>query len=252
MIKIQRHNKILEILDILKSVSISKLSKDFNCSEETIRKDLKELELEGKLIKTHGGAYIEDINNKGMPHDMRETLLKDEKMYMADFAIKYIKNNSTLSVDSSTTCIEIVKKLLITDLNLTIFTNSLHIANLCINSKNIKIILLPGKLNKNKYLSGYYTTEFLDFIKTDISLVSFPTIDLEQGFGDNTVDELNIRKKLLKNSRKSIVLFDHTKFLDKSSIFFTKIENIDILITDKKPQIEWINFLEENKIKVIF
>ena len=59
MIKVVRQNKILEYLDINGSLSISTIAKELDCSEETIRKDLIELEKDSKLVRTHGGAYIE-------------------------------------------------------------------------------------------------------------------------------------------------------------------------------------------------
>ncbi|WP_068268660.1 DeoR/GlpR family DNA-binding transcription regulator [Caviibacter abscessus] len=253
MIKIQRQNKILKYLSINGTISISSLSKEFNCSEETIRNDLKQLELISKLKRTHGGAYIEDTHDRGIPNDIKENLMLDEKRYIAELAIKYIKNNNTIMLDSSTTCIELVKKILETDLYITIITNSLQISNLCINSQNIKIILVAGKLNKKtKSLTGHLTTQVLELFKPDISFISFPTIDKKQGFGDNTIEELTIRNAMLSNSRKNIILLDNTKFRDNSSVIFTPVKNIDIVITDKKISTEWKSFFENLKIEVIF
>lgn len=112
MLKIERQNKILEYLSKNGSLVISKISKEYKCSEETIRNDLIELEKEGKLIRIHGGAYIEEKYDRGFSINIRETLLIEEKIYIAKLAFKFIKEGNTITLDSSTTSIEFVKKIL--------------------------------------------------------------------------------------------------------------------------------------------
>ncbi|WP_156300395.1 DeoR/GlpR family DNA-binding transcription regulator [Streptobacillus canis] len=253
MIKIQRHNKIIELLKISGTITISQLSKEFNCSEETIRKDLIELENNSKLKRTHGGAYIEHSFDKGIPLELRETLMKKEKKYIAELAIKHIKNHSSIILDSSTTCIELAKKIYESDLEITIITNSLQIANIFLKSNHVKLIILPGTLN-SKYNSMFdlHTLTFLENIKADISFISFPTINIEFGYGDNSIENLKVREKMLSNSKIKIVLLDSTKFNDDSAVFFTKIKNTDIIVTDKKIDKKWVVFFKKNNINIVY
>ena len=253
MIKIERHNKILHYLNVNGSLSISKISKELKCSEETVRKDLVELERESKLIRIHGGAYIEDRYDKGFSSNIRETLLKEEKMYISDIALDFVKDRNTLMLDSSTTCIEFAKKILNSKIYVTIITNSLQIANLCDFSENAKLILLGGKFRtRNKSFTGYHTTDILKLYNADISFVSYPSIDIKLGLGDNNYEELRVRETMLKHSKVKILLMDHTKFSENASIVFSKISNINCIITDKKINKKWEEFFKREDINVKF
>lgn len=253
MLKIERQNKILEYLNKNGSLAISKISKEYKCSEETIRNDLIELEKEGKLIRIHGGAYIEEKYDRGFSLNIRETLLKEEKKYIAELAFQFIKEGNTIIVDSSTTCIEFVKKILNEKISITIITNSLQIANLCSDSEEISLILIGGKLKKkNRSFVGYHTTDILNMYSSDVSFVSYPSIDVNLGLGDNNIEELKVREEMLKNAKKRVLLMDHTKFNEKNSIVFSKNLNIDYIVTDKKIDEKWEKFLKGEKVNVKF
>ncbi len=253
MLKIERQTKIIKYLNINGSLRITDIANEFNCSEETIRKDLAELEAKTNLVKTHGGAYLKSFYDKGFSYEIRETLLKKEKEYIAKIAVEYIKNNDTIFLDSSTTCIELAKKIVETKFFVTIITNSLQIANLFNNNSNNKLILVGGEFkSKNKTFIGYNTTNTISSYIVDIALISYPSIDMEYGLGDNTIEELMIRNLMLKQARQKILLLDHTKFHEKDSVVFSKIENINIIITDNKPSKEWLGYLEKEGIYVKF
>ena len=234
MIKVVRQNKILEYLDINGSLSISIIAKELDCSEETIRKDLIELEKESKLVRTHGGAYIEYKYHHGFSLNIRETLLKNEKIYIANKAIDIIKERDSKII-------------------VTIITNSLQIANLCEMSETVKFILIGGNFRKkNKSFVGYLATETLSAYHADISFVSYPSINMEFGFGVNKLEELKIRDLMLKHSKKKVLLLDHTKFDDNDSIVFSKMEPVDLIVTDKKLSKKWEDFLKKENINVRF
>lgn len=253
MIKLERHNRILKILNENGTISISEITKDFKCSEETIRKDLVELEKLGKLVRIHGGAYISDIYDKGFPINIKKTLLKDEKIYMASIAIEDIKENMLITLDSSTTCIEIAKKILESKLKVTILTNSLEIANICSISNDINLFLAGGILKDNtKSFIGHNVLDFINFFVSDIAFISFPCIDVKFGVGDNTLEELKIRNTMLKRSKKGILVLDHTKLEENNATVFSEIENIEMLITDKKINKKWNEFFKKEGINVKF
>ena len=73
MLKLERQLFIEKELHEKGSVLVSELSKVLDCSEETIRRDIKEMEAAGKLNKIHGGAYLPDKYDKGVPIELRES-----------------------------------------------------------------------------------------------------------------------------------------------------------------------------------
>lgn len=253
MIKLERHNRILKSLNDTGTISISEMTKELKCSEETIRKDLVELEKIGKLVRIHGGAYLADVYDKGFPISLKKTLLKEEKIYMSNIALEFIKENMLITLDSSTTCLELAKKILDLKINVSIITNSLEIANICSLSNKITLFLAGGilKTNSNSFI-GHSVLDYLNYFVSDISFVSFPCINPEFGLGDNTMEDLKIRDTMLKRSKLRILLADHTKLEDVSATVFSKTLNIDTVITDKKINKKWNEFFKKEGINVKF
>lgn len=249
MLKVERKKWIENYLKIHGSLIISKVHKELKCSEETLRKDIIELDKEGKVIKTHGGAYLNDESDKSFPVNIRGIMYKEEKVFMSNIAIRFIPNNSTIFLDSSTTCQEIANRIIENDLHTTIITNSMGIIEICENFPNIKLILLGGKFRKrNKSFIGYNTTETLLKYHADISFVSFPTFNLELGLGDNNLEESKVRETMLKNSNQKFLVMDNTKFFNNTANFYSNYDNYNYVITNKKLDDEWTNFLKNKLI----
>lgn len=253
MLKVERHSQILKYLENNNVLSIAKIAEMLNCSEETIRKDLIELEMQNKLVRTWGGAYLKNPYDRGFGNFIKKDLMIAEKNQIANNALKFVKSNDVILIDSSTTCIELIKKIISMEVYLTVISNSLDVANICAGSKYIKLITVGGELHKqtNSFV-GYQAIDFIKKYRCDTSFLSYPTIDYGFGFGDNNLENLKIRQTMLEHSKNHVVLLDHTKFEDDSALVFSKIENIDCIITDQKPSEKWINYLVEKKIDLIY
>lgn len=253
MIKLERQNRILRALNDNGTISISEVAKELKCSEETIRKDLVELEKLGKLVRIHGGAYLADVYDKGFPISLKKTLLKEEKIHISNIAKDYIKENMLITLDSSTTCLELAKKIMDLKINVSVITNSLEIANICSMSNKITLFLAGGilKNNSNSFI-GHSVLDYLNFFVSDIAFVSYPCINFEFGLGDNTMEDLKIRDAMLKRAKLRILLVDHTKLEDVSATVFSKNLNIDTVITDRKINKKWNEFFKKEGINVKF
>lgn len=253
MLKIDRHNKIEEELKSKGSVLISHLSEKLSVSEETIRRDLKEMEQANKLCRIHGGAYLPETYTKGIPIQLREIYFVKEKELMARHVIKsYIKEKDFIMLDSSSTCLTLAKELLSTNMSLTIITNSLRICNLCNDTpSNIKLICPGGTLStRNSSFVDYKTIDTLRSFIADKSFISCPSIDINHGLVDNNSDEGMVRSCMLKQSREHFLIVDHTKFSESTNVIFADLSSIDVIVTDKKLTSEWERKCSELNIKV--
>lgn len=250
MLKIDRQAQIESILQSDGSVLISKLSIQLNCSEETIRRDLIEMEKEHRLVRTRGGAYLYEKYDKSYPINVRRRYYPEQKTAIAKTAINLIKNNDVIYLDSSTTCLTFAEELLKTDLNITVITNSLSICNVCsaFNTK-FKLICLGGTYrNISASFIGYTTLREIEMYVADYAIISCPKISIKYGMTDNTADEAMIREKMMNNADKSILLMDHTKFQNNATIPFGDITKLDTIITDEELSSTWKNFCSVNNI----
>ena len=138
MVKFERQSIIEQELVSQGFILIPAMSALLQCSEETIRRDLKEMEKAGKLTRTHGGAYLIEKYDKSYPTALRKTYMHRAKGKMAHLAMQHIRENDVIMLDSSTTCLALAETLAQSKMNLTIITNSLPICNLC-NDSNTNI-----------------------------------------------------------------------------------------------------------------
>ncbi|MFR8547428.1 MAG: DeoR/GlpR family DNA-binding transcription regulator [Lachnospiraceae bacterium] len=252
MLKIDRQNFIMNELKNEGSILISNLSDSLNCHEETIRRDLKELESIGKLKRIHGGAYLPDYSDRSVPIDLRTSFFKEEKREMAQIALSFISPGDTIMLDSSTTCLQLAQAILDSQITVTLITNSLRICVLCDSNKkgNATLVCAGGQLRKKtSSFVGYKTTDMISSNFANIAFLSNPAINIKYGLTDNNLNEANVRKCMLEHSKQHIFLMDHTKFSKTSSNVFGQISDMDILITNKKLNKDWETILQEKEVR---
>ncbi len=223
MLKIERHNIIEQEIRKQGFVLVPGLSALLACSEETIRRDLKEMEQAGKLVRTHGGAYLVEKYDKGY-----------------------------IMLDASTTCLSIAEMILARGISVTLITNSLAVFTLCSEANsNVNLIGVGGTFRRRtSSFADPNTVEALRGYYADKAFISCPKLSPEFGLSDNHISEANVRKQMLKNAQKRFLVVDHTKFEGTANILFDGLESIDVLITDQKLPEEWESFAQRHGIEL--
>ena len=253
MLKIDRHKLLEEELRTYGSILISTMSQKLDCSEETIRRDLKELEAQNKLKRIHGGAFLPEADDKGAPVQLRETFFSEEKKKLAAYAIDhFIHNNDTIFLDCSTTCLALANEIVQRNLSVTIITNSLRIFDLFSNQfSKVKLIALGGTFRqRSNSFSGYQTTSAISYYLADKCFISNPVVDLDHGLLDNNMNESQVRKAYISQSREHYLIADHTKFSDSADYIITGLDSINMIITDKCLPDIWNEKLQQCSIPI--
>ena len=236
MLKIERHNLIDQEIRKAGFVLVPELSEKLDCSEETVRRDLKEMEKAGKLVRTHGGAYLVEKYDKGYPIELRKSYLQHTKEKLAEAAVKEIRENDVVMLDSSTTCLAIAEAILARELNITLVTNSLAICNLFSGTNSgVNLVCVGGTFRRRTMsFADPNTVEALRRYYADCAFVSCPKVSVEFGLSDNHISEANVRRQMLCNAQRKVLVVDHTKFEGNANILFDGLEKIGLIITDQR------------------
>ncbi|SQC34867.1 Glycerol-3-phosphate regulon repressor [Kluyvera cryocrescens] len=141
MLASQRKQHILEILARDKQVHSTELSQRFSVSEDSIRRDLRELAAAGLLQRVHGGAL--PVSAAIAPFETRKTVQIDAKRSVAQKAAALIGPGQVVIIDGGTTTTEMIK-LLPPEMPFTVVTHSPNIAVGLIDYPAIEVILLGG------------------------------------------------------------------------------------------------------------
>lgn len=251
MLKLERKRIIENELKKSGSILISDISILAGCSEETIRRDLKEMEKDGKLKRVHGGAFLPETDDKGIPIKLREKYLPKEKQMLAEYITdNLINENDTIMLDSSTTCLSLAKSILARGIRISIITNSLRILTLFNETpQTSKLICIGGHYRKrmNSFI-GYPATIAVSQYLADKSFISCSAVDPVYGLLDNNMDEGQVRKAMLEHSKKRYLIVDHTKLSDRADYIIGDLSMIDEFITDIQPNSVWTDKLHSLEI----
>lgn len=251
MLGIERRQKITQKLQQERKVYVNDLADLFQVTEETIRRDLKKLETQHFLKRSYGGAVLNEQTYTDISFTKRKTLNLNEKEYIAKKTCNLINKNDSIMVDASTTCLEVVQ-LLKNEKSLTWLTNSIKIVFTLIHG-SARVIASGGILRNHSYsLTGADALNTLTNYCVDIALIGCKGISIEHGITESNEAESIIKKKMVEQARSTILLADHSKFDNNGFAKTLDFKQIDYLITDKAPSAQWITFLKEQNIKLLY
>ncbi len=227
-----RHQQILEKLKADGSVSVSELSKLFEVSAVTIRKDLKLLEDKKLLFRSHGEAI------PGNPYVVEQSVTEKEKIHtaeksrIANAAAMTIEPNDSIILASGTSVTEFANQIKHTS-GITVLTASLKNALVLSENPNIEVIQLGGTVRKSSSsVIGPIGEKILaDFTCTKLFL-GVDGIDLDYGLTTTSLMEASLNKAMLNAAQKTIVLADSSKFGRKGFGRICGLDEIDQIITD--------------------
>lgn len=231
----ERHNRILQLISKQKRVEVSELSAIFDVSLDSIRRDLRILEKKGLLKRTHGGAISLEEANESLSYSDKKTIYKSEKEEIGQLASTFINEGDTILIKGSSTSSTMIPHLYQFN-DLTVFTNSIDIAYQLTNYKNnIKTFMIGGMIDQNS--SNTYSNETLTFIQSlhvDKSFLSPCSISLECGVCTEYMLEAHIDKAIIKSSKHTYMLADHSKFLKDSLMQIAPLSSDYTIISDSK------------------
>ncbi|HLQ70699.1 MAG TPA: DeoR/GlpR family DNA-binding transcription regulator, partial [Bacillota bacterium] len=109
MLPLERQRKLLEFLKQKRASTVSDLATLFQVHEATIRRDLTKLEKKGLMMRTHGGAMLEEEVHSELPFQERESIQYEEKRRIGIRAAELIDDGDNIILDSGTTTLHIAK-----------------------------------------------------------------------------------------------------------------------------------------------
>ncbi|RLL46724.1 DeoR/GlpR transcriptional regulator [Oceanobacillus piezotolerans] len=243
MNKEERHQRILEQLEVKEKVWVSDLAAINHVTPETIRRDLAELEMNDQLTRVHGGAVRYRPLHKEPLFKKKMSLHAEEKKIIAKYAAELIEDGDTIAIDVGSTTAHLADMLENVQ-GLTIVTNSLYSAerfNLAIEEQRItgQVIMLPGVTNPyQSSVRGIYTVEFLKRFNFNRAFISCGGLTRDAIY-DFDMDESLVSEAMISCSQESILLTDSSKLNKKSLFEIGPISNISTIICDKEKPEDW-------------
>ena len=249
MLAVERRKIILEKVHEEKKVIVSELSKEFEVSEETIRRDLEKLAEEGHVIKSYGGAVINEIGSIDLPFNVRWKANAVGKQKIANLVSQEIMDGEHIFLDASTTAVFIAKNIK-QKKNLTIVTNSIEILLELSDVTGWNIIDTGGILKGDSMsLVGKKATDNIEKYNADKVFLSCKGINQKKGVTEGNDEMASIKQSMIDSAAKVYLTVDSSKFDKVGFASICPLSEIDVVITDKKPEAEWIEIFKEKGIE---
>lgn len=245
--------KITEVEEYIfrnKEVRIKEIIDVFKLSESTVRRYIKQLIKNGSIKKEYG-FVIANVSDNLVNIKARIGYLSEKKIIIAQLAEQYITDGDTIFVDSGTTNMYLAE-VLSSKKDITIVTNNLLFAIKVVDSDlNANLIIVPGSVNKKTISpSGDSTIRYLNEFYFDKAFLTASGVSIENGPSNRTFPECDIKRKIISRSKMNILLVDDSKFDKIYPFSFSTIENFDCILTNKKPEDKFLNFINKKKTDI--
>ncbi len=226
--------EILRLLDERAFWTVSELAERFDVSEETIRRDARQLEQSGVIQKVHGGLSATSHKIEA-PYRIRLRENAAAKQRIARKAAELVSDGMTLLIDSGTSCHWLARNLAAMR-NLTIVTNSVEIAHEVLGNPGQRLLLAGGQINPiHNAAFGPEAQAFCQRFAPDLTILSMGAVDAARGFLDFDPDEAAFKQSLLGHARRIVVLADHSKFAKSGFMQVASFREVQDLVTDQAP-----------------
>ena len=235
-----------------KKVSVTELQKEFNLSESTVRRYINTL-LDKKSITKEYGSVSANIADNLIHIRSRIDYQSEQKKQISEKAASHVADGDTIFFDSGTTHMSMVE-MLTSRKQVTIVTNNLLLAVKAADLDcGFNVVMIPGNLHNDTIsIVGDLASDFLGQFYFDKVFLTTSGISLENGFSNRTLPECSIKKTVLNRTRKAFVLANELKFGENFPFSFANFQNVDYIITNRRPAQVFMDAFEQDSLECLF
>ena len=228
-----RQQEILRAIRLKGTCAVSEIAASLSVSEETIRRDIKPMVVDGLVIKTHGKVTMPD-DVKEPPFHLRMQENMDAKVKIATAVSRLIGDGETVFLHPGSTT-NYVARALCDHNDLVILTNSAEISRTLVSGAGNEVYMAGGLLRTDDAASvGPTAIEFIKSFRMKTAVFSIGAVSAE-GLMDFRLSEKEFCKAVMDRSERVIVAVDHTKFERKGIVYIADLDEMDLLVTDQEP-----------------
>lgn len=246
MRQIERDQQLLDLLRADGSSGVADLAVALAVAPATVRRDLRRLAEEGRILRTYGGAVL--------PGPVRPNVsggATEEKRRIAAAAAQLVQDGQSIAIASGTTTLEFARRL-VGRTDVTVITNALDVAQVLQDQEGIDLIVLGGAVRPRMHsLLGHLTELAIGELRADTLFMGIGAISPDLGLLNDHMPEILTDRALRKAARSLVVLADARKFDLVAPAWVFDLAPGDTLVTDARVRPESVRALETRGVRVI-
>jgi len=226
---VNRREQILNLLSRDGETSVNSLSDTLSVSLVTIRSDLRALEEEGLLIRTHGGAALPPVDD--ISH--RLSINYTTKQRIAEAAAGEVEEGDTVLLEAGS-CVALMARALADRKNLNVITNNAFVARQLKDSPSVQVILMGGFYQKeSETMVGPMISRYLEYYNFSKVFLGMDGFSWERGVMCRNFDRAEVMSGFIGQGARVYVLSDSGKIGRTAVRSVCTAEDVDCLITDR-------------------
>jgi DeoR/GlpR family transcriptional regulator of sugar metabolism len=230
MLTAERRQYILSILHRDGKVVAKHLSGELGLSEDTIRRDLRDLAADGLLLRVHGGALPSSPATANFSARQEQSL--SAKAAIARAAASMVRDGQVVLLDGGTTNMQVAQHFS-PDLHATVITNSPPLAAVLAEHQHIEVIMLGGRLYKHSLVTmGAATLEELGMLHADLYLLGVCSLHPEIGISTGNLEEAYLKRAMIACSAEVVALASPEKINTAASYIVGELRELSEIITE--------------------
>ena len=229
----ERRRIILEMLARDSHVLVRDLTKRFNVSAATLRSDLRDLETEGLLKRTHGGAISRESLTTDYPTEVSALENAHRKTAIGIEAAKLVKPGDAIFVDSGSTTLEFIRALSGKS-DVTVITHDLSVAIQAESAMPRATVIVTGGIMRTGFhhLEGSVVIEQIERYAARVCFLATTACSFEYGLTAGHSEGANIKRAYMRRSEQNVLLVDSSKIGHFAPSRFATLDEMDVVITD--------------------
>ena len=229
----ERRDAIVAIVNEKSNITFAELKKRFpQVSDMTIRTDLKALDEAKRIVRVHGGAKsVEQVIGNDDLLGKRAVRNVEAKQFIAEKAIKLVRPNTTVFIDSGSTTTLMAN--LFPDVQCVIFTNSLSCGIELSKLTKARVYIVGGLLNRNSLsVVGYSALKEMEPVNFDMAFLGATSYDEQLGFTCESAEDNAIKRMAISKSVQNIILMDASKLGQRGSFTIGQLNEMTDVVMD--------------------
>ena len=229
----ERRDAIVAIVNEKSNITFAELKKRFpQVSDMTIRTDLKALDEAKRIVRVHGGAKsVEQVIGNDDLLGKRAVRNVEAKQFIAEKAIKLVRPNTTVFIDSGSTTTLMAN--LFPDVQCVIFTNSLSCGIELSKLTKARVYIVGGLLNRNSLsVVGYSALKEMEPVNFDMAFLGATSYDEQLGFTCESAEDNAIKRMAISKSVQNIILMDASKLGRRGSFTIGQLNEMTDVVMD--------------------
>lgn len=249
----ERRNHILQKVTENGKVRVADLSRDLNCSEVTIRNDIKNMDQQGLLQRTHGGAV--SLENKVKRKYAAESIYRntERKREIAACAYEYIEDRDTIIIDDASSSFYLAMHIKEhPEKRLAVVTNSLLVGNELAAVRHVELYMIGGHVGGHLAATmGDAAIENMEKFNVDKGFIGVHSINFDVGLTSIATPQMQVKRAIFEASQQVFVLADSSKFGGGYVSVICPVKDVYKIITDSQISKEYIRKAEHEQIPLV-